>query len=109
MLNKISSYELTLVETHKPLPRFGLGACLPTLPAAAKPVSKGAVASRRPSARTASGAELGQHFALTASGQPVGAAAGSSAASDQQSAYNMTLTIAFGAGDLGPHPVREPV
>ena len=96
MLNMISSYEMT----QKPLPRFGLGACLPVPMAAAAPASKGAVAFRRPPAARR------QHSActslLTVSGQSA-----ARAASDQQSAYNMTLTIADGAGDLGPHPPRE--
>ena len=107
MLNMISSYEMT----QKPLPRFGLGACLPVPMAAATPASKGAVAFRRPPAPVAG---MGLHFALTVSGQAVHGtaksnAAKSNAASDQQSAYNTTLTIADGAGDLGPHPPREPV
>ena len=97
MLNMISSYEMT----QKPLPRFGLGACLPVPMAAAAPASKGAVAFRRPPAPVA-GTAL--HLALTVSGQSA-----ARAASDQQSAYNTTLTIADGAGDLGPHPPREPV
>ena len=102
MLNMISDFEMTPVEmTQKPLPRFGLGACLPVPEAAATPASKGAVAYRRPSAPVAG---AGLHFALTVSGQ-----AAARAASDQQSAYNTTLTIADGAGDLGPHPAREPV
>ena len=80
--------------------------------AAATPASKGTGAFGRPSAPVAG---IGQHSALTVSGQAArsaakGAAAKGSAASDQQSAYNnMTLTIADGAGDLGPHPSREPV
>jgi hypothetical protein len=102
VLNMISSYEMT----QKPLPRFGLGACLPVPMAAAAPASKGAVAFRRPPAPVAG---TGLHFALTVSGQAVRSAAKSNAASDQQSAYNTTLTIADGAGDLGPHPPREPV
>ncbi len=97
MLNMISSYEMT----QKPLPRFGLGACLPVPMAAAAPASKGAVAFRRPPAPVAG---TGLHLALTVSGQSA-----ARAASDQQSAYNTTLTIADGAGDLGPHPPREPV
>ena len=128
MLNMISSYEMTPVEmipvemtstemtlevtlvevTQKPLSWFGLGACQP-VPVAAATASKGAVASRRPSTgRTAPVAPLGQHCALTVSGRR-GNAAGSSAASDKQFTYNTTLTIADGAGDLGPHPAREPV
>ena len=112
MLNMISDFEMTPVEmTQKPLPRFGLGACLPVPNAAATPASKGTGAFGRPSAPVAG---FGQHSALTVSGQAAsaakGAAAKGSAASDQQSAYNnMTLTIAEGAGDLGPHPAREPV
>lgn len=117
MLNMISDFEMTPVEMkQKPLQWFGLGACLPVPDAAATPASKGTGAFGRPSAPVAG---LGQHFALTVSGQAArnaakssaakGAAANGSAASDQQSAYNMTLTIAEGAGDLGPHPAREPV
>jgi hypothetical protein len=112
VLNMISDFEMTPVEmTQKPLPRFGLGACLLVPDAAATPASKGTGAFGRPSAPVAG---LGQHSALTVSGQAAsaakGAAAKGSAASDQQSAYNnMTLTIAEGAGDLGPHPAREPV
>ncbi len=110
MLNMISNLEMTPVEmTQKPLPRFGLGACLPM--AAATPASKRTGAFGRPSAPVAG---LGQHLALTVSGQAARRAARSDAASgiaasDQQSAYNMTLTVAEGAGDLGPHPSREPV
>ena len=122
MLNTISSFETTPVEmTQKPLPWFGPGACLPVPEAAATSASNGTGAFGRPSAPVAG---LGQHFALTVSGQAArsaakssaakssaakGAAANGSAASDQQSAYNMTLTIAEGAGDLGPHSAREPV
>lgn len=117
VLNMISDFEMTPVEMkQKPLQWFGLGACLPVPDAAATPASKGTGAFGRPSAPVAG---LGQHFALTVSGQAArnaakssaakGAAANGSAASDQQSAYNMTLTIAEGAGDLGPHPAREPV
>jgi hypothetical protein len=106
VLNMISDLEMTPVETtQKPLPRFGMGACLPVSRTAASPASQGAIAYRRPSdAWAAPATGMGQRFALTVSGQAVG-----SAASDQQSAYNKTLTIAEGAGDLGPHPAREPV
>jgi len=127
VLNTISNLEVTPVEyAQKPLPRFGLGACLPVLqtatpettaPRAAAPAANGVVAFQRPStARTAPSAGFGQHLGLTVSGRPTsGVASGSAhsmngiAASDQQSAYNKTLTIADGAGDLGPHPAREPV
>ncbi len=106
MLNMISDLEMTPVETtQKPLPRFGMGAFLPVPRTAASPA---AVAFQRPSAACAAPATgMGQHFALTVSGRVVGSAG--SAFSNQQSAYNKTLTIADGAGDLGPHPVREPV
>jgi hypothetical protein len=107
VLNMISSSETTSVElTQKPLPRFGMGACLRVPEAAATSASQG-VAYKRPSAaRTAPVAGFGLHSGLTVSGQPGGSAA---ASDDQQSAYNKTLTIADGAGDLGPHPAREPV
>jgi len=107
VLNMISSSEMTSVElTQKPLPRFGMGACLRVPEAAAKSASQG-VAYRRPSAaRTAPVAGFGLHSGSAANGS---AANGSAAVSDQQSAYNKTLTIADGAGDLGPHPAREPV
>jgi hypothetical protein len=112
VLNMNSNFEVA----QKPLPRFGLGACLPVPQAAAPLASSGAVAFQRPStARTAPSAGFGQHFGLTVSGQPTsGVASGSAAdhgiaASVRQSAYNKTLTIADGAGDLGPHPAREPV
>jgi hypothetical protein len=121
VLNMNSNFEVApVVDAQKPLPRFGLGACLPVLqtavPEAAAPLANGVVAFQRPStARTAPSAGFGQHLGLTVSGQHTsGVASGSAAnsgiaASDQQSAYNKTLTIADGAGDLGPHPAREPV
>ena len=84
MLNMISSYEMT----QKPLPRFGLGACLPVPMAAATPASKGAVAFRRPPAPVAG---MGLHFALTVSGQAVHGTAKSDAASDQRPASAMSL------------------
>jgi hypothetical protein len=117
VLNMNSNFEVApVLDAQKPLPRFGLGACLPVPEAAAPFASNGVVAFQRPStAWTAPSAGFGQHLGLTVSGQHTsGVASGSAAsngiaASDQQSAYNKTLTIADGAGDLGPHPAREPV
>jgi hypothetical protein len=117
VLNMNSNFEVApVLDAQKPLPRYGLGACLPVPEAVAPLASNGVVAFQRPStARTAPSAGFGQHLGLTVSGQRTpGAASGSAAdngiaASDKQSAYNMTLTIADGAGDLGPHPAREPV
>jgi hypothetical protein len=126
VLNTNSNFEIAPVwdapvwDAQKPLPRFGLGACLLPVPQAAAPVANGVVAFQRPStARTAPSAGFGQHYGLTVSGRRTSGAVGGSAAnhmaangiaaSDKQSAYNTTLTIADGAGDLGPHPAREPV
>jgi hypothetical protein len=131
VLNTNSNFEIAPVwdapvwdapvwDAQKPLPRFGPGACLLPVPQAAAPLANGVVAFQRPStARTAPSAGFGQHCGLTVSGRPASGVAGGSAAadlaangiaaSDQQSAYNKTLTIADGAGDLGPHPAREPV
>lgn len=108
VLNMISDLEMTPVETtQKPLPRFGMGACLPKPRTAATHAGQSAVAVKRPSAWAAPATGMGQRPGLTVSGRVVGSAG--SAFSNQQSAYNKTLTIADGAGDLGPHPVREPV
>jgi hypothetical protein len=111
VLNMNSNFEVAPVEDA-----FGPGACLPVPQAAAPLASSGVVAFQRPStAWTPLSAGFGQHFGLTVSGRRTsGAASGSAAnngtaASDKQSAYNTTLTIADGAGDLGPHPSREPV
>jgi len=64
--------------------RSGLGACMPALLTAATPASKCAVTLARPRNVEAY--------------QP-----------DSQKFAHTTLTIADGAGDLGPHPAREPV
>ncbi len=105
MLNMISRSPRM---TQMPLPRFGLGACLPApwLPPAPASKRRGCLRGDRPPPSPAPALQL----ALTVPVRPQRAsAARAAAASDQQSAYNMTLTIADGAGDLGPHPAREPV
>jgi hypothetical protein len=98
VLNMISSFEAAMK------PRTRMGAFLPALAGSATPAGRTAVCIARP--RTGSAAsftETGQHPVLAATDQAV-----SYQSSRKQCAY-MTPTIALGAGDLGPHPVREPV
>lgn len=99
VLNMISSFEAAM----KPRTRLGMGACLPALTGAATPASEGAVVFVRPRTDSfASTTEMGQLPILAAANQ-----AASHQTTRKQCAY-MTLTIAVGAGDLGPHPAREP-
>jgi hypothetical protein len=100
VLITISSFEAAM----KPRPRLGVGAFLRALTGAATPASRSAVASARPrTSAAASVIEQGQKCALTALGQ-----AASQQTNRKQFAH-MTRTFAYGAGDLGPHPAREPV
>lgn len=100
MLNMISSIEAAM----KPRTRSGMGACLPALTGTATPASESSVIFARPRTDSfASFTEMGHDPILAAANQ-----AASYQTSRKQCAY-MTLTVAPGAGDLGPHPVREPV
>jgi hypothetical protein len=92
------------VNVVQPRPRFELGASLPAFRASALPVS--AVAPKRPcpAAAAHAGFGLGQHLGMAAAGLPQACPA-----NGQQYAYTTRTIAATGAGDLGPHPAREPV
>jgi hypothetical protein len=99
VLNMISSFEAAM----KPRTRLGMGACLPALAGSATPASEGAVVFARPRTDSFAGfTEMGQLPVLAAANQAAG-----HQTTRKQCAYK-TPTIAGGAGDLGPHPVREP-
>jgi len=105
-VSNISNAETTTVEiVTLPRLRSGLGAFLCALPAAAMPATDGTAAALRPCSGAAATAslDLGRRPAVAAYGHSQGYQA-----SGKQFAYT-TLTIASGAGDLGPHPAREPV
>jgi hypothetical protein len=108
VLNMISNIETSV----RPLPRFGLGACPVAL--VATTAIKSAVATPRPRTCTAAAADqfVGQHAALAAIGAIAGAAgrgAGMAKRPSAAQAVHTTLISAYGDGELGPHPAREPV
>jgi hypothetical protein len=108
VLNMISNIETSMV----PLPRFGLGACPRAL--AATTAIKSAVATPRPRTSTAVAAEqfFGQRSAHATAGAIAGAAGWGTGAAKRLSepqAMHTTLISAYGDGELGPHPAREPV
>jgi hypothetical protein len=88
----------------QPRPRFELGASLSAFGATAMSVS--AVAPKRPCTAAAASAVsgLGQHLGQAPAGLPKACPA-----SGQQFAYTTRTIAVTGAGDLGPHPAREPV
>ena len=108
MLNMISTIETSV----KPLPRFGVGACPRAL--AATTAIKSAVATPRPRTCTAAAADqfVGQHAALAATGVTAGVASwgtGMAKRPNAAQAVHTTLISAYGDGEMGPHPAREPV
>jgi hypothetical protein len=99
VLNIISSIEAAM----QPRTRLGLGAFPPALTGTATPASDCAVVFVRPRTDSFAGfTEMGLLPILAAANQ-----AASHQTTRKQCAYT-TPAIAFGAGDLGPHPAREP-
>jgi hypothetical protein len=105
VLITIANAEIALPQiAQKPSTRIDLGASLPALMSAPASAAKCAVVLARPrNAEAVRTDQCGQSAAPAVSGKGLAYQLGS------QKFAHTTLTIADGAGDLGPHPAREPV